>query len=107
MNSLNIALFVPRSLCHVVLGAFTSLWYLPVDVLLGSFDITCLAVNAAVFLMLVARIDKKKKKEKEEGDATHFCALIWNRTPWGFDSSSTYSYTPAGQKRFSRPLNGG
>lgn len=64
VNSLNVALIVPRSLCHVVLGTFAALRYLPVDVLLGSFDIACLAVNAAVFLMLVTRIDEKKTEKK-------------------------------------------
>jgi len=31
-----------------VLGALTTLWSLPVDVLIGHFDITRLAVNAAI-----------------------------------------------------------
>lgn len=37
-------------------------------------------------------------------DRTYFCALIWNRTPYCLLGSSTYSYTPAGQNRFSTPL---
>jgi len=31
---------------------------------------------------------------------TYFCALIWNLTPISFDSSSTYSYTPAAQEEW-------
>lgn len=55
----------PKNLGHVVLGAFASLWYLPVDVLLGSLDITCLAVNAAGFDVSHSSTRKKgKKKEK-------------------------------------------
>src|SRR5690242_8194311 len=38
---------------HVVLGALTSLRHLPVDVLVRRLDITCLAVNAAVVVLVI------------------------------------------------------
>lgn len=39
----------PSRLCHVVLGALTSLRHLPVDVLVRGLDVARLAVDAAVF----------------------------------------------------------
>ena len=40
----------------------------------------------------------------QDQDKTYFWELIWNRTPCCLLGSSTYSYTPAGQNRFSTPL---
>ena len=34
--------------CHVVLGALSALGDLPVDILVGSLDVACLAVDAAI-----------------------------------------------------------
>jgi len=39
-------------LCHVVLGTLAALGHLPVDVLLGGLDVTRLAVDAAVNLVV-------------------------------------------------------
>jgi hypothetical protein len=38
---------------HVVLGALTSLWHLPVDILVRRLDITCLAVNTAIEMLVI------------------------------------------------------
>jgi hypothetical protein len=84
-------------LSEYVFWPFAALRSLPVDVLIRYFNVASFAVNAAgksqfnVQQCLHARI-------------THFWALIWNLTPKSLLSSSTYSYTPAGQNRFSTPL---
>ena len=47
---------------------------------------------------------KKRRAGIGRGNrTTYFCALIWNLFPNFALSSSTYSYTPAGQNRFSKP----
>lgn len=91
---------------HVILGTLATLGHLPVDILMRSFDVARLAVNAAVrgTAVLAKSFASSRTEKLMCGESvTYFCALIWKRTPWGLLSSSTYSYTPAGQKRFSRP----
>jgi hypothetical protein len=79
-----------------ILGALATLGGRPVDILIGHFDVACLAVYAAA--------NCQPCHAHDAGSSTYFWALIWNLTPSSLLSSSTYSYTPAGQNRFSMPL---
>lgn len=86
---------------HLGLFGEDPLAYLPVDILVWDLDIACLAMNATVLVVGQLCLRRTRGGGKTR---TYFCALIWNRTPISFVSSSTYSYTPAGQNLFSMPL---
>lgn len=80
-----------------ILGPFATLRSLPINVLRRDLDIAGLAVDATMQMLAFGC-------KSVQSSVTYFWALIWNLTPNSLLSSSMYSYTPAGQKRFSTPL---
>lgn len=77
--------------CHVVLRSFATLGYGPVNVLVRRLDIACLAVNTAAANISTRTVLAKYGQGTRVALGTYFWALIWNLTPSGFESSSTYS----------------